>query len=396
MIRKKASVIGLTCALAALVLSSALAGAGPIRIATGASTGVDGYLDIAPDEYGSWAVPFAGGEGPNDDHFNPVDHDLAQAAFTSGFFLFDPPTRRELLSDNADWQGVFAADSSLNREVTAENVASDTNDDGVDDTLTSSFRVFREGSVELAFDLTQTVSSDGAGVAIIEQVYIITNNGTGAISFTLVRAYDGDLVWEGDFGDDEAGTTTNSGGGDRHVFQQEPTAPGVTAVTLSSPTGGAYYGGKHGVEPAGGPPAYAFGTDVQVWEAYGIPESWRNHIAGVGYDTDGLSGPLPPGATDPTDAFMGMDFEIALGPGESTTLSVSHTYGATPSDEEPCEGDANGDGTVDPLDSGFVLARFGCEVGVGDPDCDTADQNGDGEVDPLDSGFVLARFGPCE
>ena len=24
-----------------------------------------------------------------------------------------------------------------------------------------------------------------------------------------------------------------------------------------------------------------------------------------------------------------------------------------------CEGDANGDGTVDPLDSGFVLARFG-------------------------------------
>ncbi len=61
-----------------------------------------------------------------------------------------------------------------------------------------------------------------------------------------------------------------------------------------------------------------------------------------------------------------------------------------------CEGDANGDGTVDPLDSGFVLARFGCLVGTGDPACDIADQNGDGLVDPLDSGFVLARFGPCE
>ena len=60
-----------------------------------------------------------------------------------------------------------------------------------------------------------------------------------------------------------------------------------------------------------------------------------------------------------------------------------------------CEGDANGDGTVDPLDSGYVLARFGCSVGEGDEDCDAADQNGDGEVDPLDSGFVLARFGPC-
>ena len=53
------------------------------------------------------------------------------------------------------------------------------------------------------------------------------------------------------------------------------------------------------------------------------------------------------------------------------------------------------DGLVDPLDSGFVLARFGCDVGAGDPDCDTADMNGDGLVDPLDVGFILARFGPC-
>jgi len=61
-----------------------------------------------------------------------------------------------------------------------------------------------------------------------------------------------------------------------------------------------------------------------------------------------------------------------------------------------CDGDANGDGTVDPLDSGYVLSRFGCPVGTGDPGCDAADQNDDGSVDPLDSGYVLARFGPCE
>ena len=60
-----------------------------------------------------------------------------------------------------------------------------------------------------------------------------------------------------------------------------------------------------------------------------------------------------------------------------------------------CDGDANGDGVVDPLDSGYVLARFGCPVGTGDPGCDAADQNGDGVVDPLDSGYVLARFGEC-
>ncbi|MCH7703198.1 MAG: PKD domain-containing protein, partial [Planctomycetes bacterium] len=60
-----------------------------------------------------------------------------------------------------------------------------------------------------------------------------------------------------------------------------------------------------------------------------------------------------------------------------------------------CEGDANGDGVVDPLDTGFVLARFGCPVGTGDSGCDTADMNGDGLVDPLDVGYILARFGPC-
>ena len=42
---------------------------------------------------------------------------------------------------------------------------------------------------------------------------------------------------------------------------------------------------------------------------------------------------------------------------------------------EPCDGDANGDFTVDPLDAGYVLARFGCSVGTGDAGCDAADQH---------------------
>ena len=33
------------------------------------------------------------------------------------------------------------------------------------------------------------------------------------------------------------------------------------------------------------------------------------------------------------------------------------------------EGDASGDGPVDPLESGYVLARFGCPVGEGDESC---------------------------
>lgn len=41
----------------------------------------------------------------------------------------------------------------------------------------------------------------------------------------------------------------------------------------------------------------------------------------------------------------------------------------------------------------IVVSRFGRPVGTGDPYCDVADVNGDRVVDPLDSGFVLARFG---
>lgn len=69
-----------------------------------------------------------------------------------------------------------------------------------------------------------------------------------------------------------------------------------------------------------------------------------------------------------------------------------HSFQCT---DVPCDGDANGDGIVDPLDTGYVLARFGCHVGICDVGCDIADQNGDGLVDPLDAGFVLARFGEC-
>ncbi len=76
-------------------------------------------------------------------------------------------------------------------------------------------------------------------------------------------------------------------------------------------------------------------------------------------------------------------------------ISQDENANGIPDECDPCAGDANGDGFVNPLDSGFVLGRLGCEVGAGDPDCDSADQNGDGSVDPLDVGFVLARFGEC-
>ena len=58
---------------------------------------------------------------------------------------------------------------------------------------------------------------------------------------------------------------------------------------------------------------------------------------------------------------------------------------------------SDGAGLVNPLDVGFVLARFGCDVGAGDPSCDIADMNGDGLVDPLTSASSsrVSAIAPC-
>ena len=44
---------------------------------------------------------------------------------------------------------------------------------------------------------------------------------------------------------------------------------------------------------------------------------------------------------------------------------------------------------------GDVVVQEEVGVGTGDAECDAADVNGDGKVDPLDAGYVLARFGTC-
>lgn len=334
-----------TLTLVALAVAGALPGAAPpdaaggsgggaapagtTFIATGPDSSADGYLELSPDDYGSWGS-FAV-DPPAADAFNPAGAlSLQPVGFTAGFFLFVPDRlERELLSDIEEWQlGVglppFDTDISLERSVTSPSVASDTNGDGVSDTLESSFRV--DGvSTALAFDLVQSVSSVG-GVAFLRQEYTVTNEDSAAVDLSLVRTFDGDLLWSGDFANDEVGTTMHSQTLGPFVFQQEASDPGVTAVTLSG-DGGDYYGGKQGLEPPLGPPPFGFGTDVQVWDAYGVPDSWRSYIAGVGYDTDGTSGVAPPGSTDPEDGFIGLDFPLSLGAGETTTVTVFHTWG---------------------------------------------------------------------
>ncbi len=326
----------LLIAMIAIVPSIAALGA-PVSLRTGASSAVDGYLEIVPDEYGSWAQPFAtGGFGPNADQYNPIaGFQLRAVAFSSGFFLFTPNGQRELLSDNVDWQGVadgmggppFSDDMSLTRTVTSPNVASDTNGDGIDDTATSAFSVSGTGT-DLAFTLQQRVAIFSGAVSFMQQTYGITNNGAEPIDLTLVRAFDGDLIFTStSVANDQVGTTANGAGLGQYVFIQEPLNPAL-AITLSGGADGRfYYGGKDNFTPPNGGPPYDFGTDTEVWDAMGVPLSWQNNIATVGYNTNGVSGTVA-GALD---AFIGLDFAFSLDPGASVSFDVFHTYGqATP------------------------------------------------------------------
>ena len=53
------------------------------------------------------------------------------------------------------------------------------------------------------------------------------------------------------------------------------------------------------------------------------------------------------------------------------TGAILARFGLDPCDEGNCQYDVNCDGTIDPLDSGFVLARFGtCEDPKGCKPCD--------------------------
>jgi len=58
-----------------------------------------------------------------------------------------------------------------------------------------------------------------------------------------------------------------------------------------------------------------------------------------------------------------------------------------------CDGDVDGDGQVNPVDSGLVQAAFGS---VEDQDLCNYDVDCDGQINPVDSGIVQSLFGTCD
>ena len=61
--------------------------------------------------------------------------------------------------------------------------------------------------------------------------------------------------------------------------------------------------------------------------------------------------------------------------------------------EWQCDGDVDGDGQVNPVDSGLVQASFGS---ANEQDLCNYDIDCDGQINPVDSGIVQSLFGTCE
>ncbi len=368
------------CAAAAIAAGCAPEPGGPVDIATGPSSAADNYLRVSPDAYGSWTDTTFGGLG---DTYNPVGPLPAQpVSFTNGFMLFRAgAAQRELLSTSIDWQDTVGPDPSLGRVVTSLPVAFDTDGDAVNDTMTSSFQVTGAG-FDLGFDHEASVGQDETS-ATVTQTYVITNNGGATISVELLHLADYDLVWVGDFATDSVGTerapASNS------VFQQEEGAP-ETRVTVSSGGADGYAGAKNGVQPENGPPAYGFGTDLQEWGAFGLPATWVNHIAGVGYSTIGESGATPPGCTAPCDAHVDLRIPVVISGFDTAVVAVTQTFGVP--EEASCPWDCGDfDDVVDIDDFLALLIQFGLPGS-----CDT---NQSGAVDVNDLFALLENWGPC-
>ncbi|MEE8459994.1 MAG: hypothetical protein V3S08_08970, partial [Phycisphaerales bacterium] len=339
------------CAVIAIDEQCAPEPGGPICIYTNnADQTTDNDLVVCTDPYGSWTSDGFGGDGPGDltwgDDYNPVGaEDTAEASFGNGLFIFDAAnSQRELLSNILAWQEVFPPDASLERTILGDgSLFFDDDLDGLFDRLESSFTITGAGK-DLLFDLTQTIGqiigAPGGDVAVLTQVYVVTNNSGAPTSFVLLRHLDLDLVWNGStFADDSVGSSvTGNPALGLYAFQGEEGGDSGTYVTVAADvTGGQYYCSKNTLQPPGGGPAYGFGTDLQQWDEYGVPLGWGNYIPGLGYDLDGESGPAPVGGVGGgsggpgTDGSIGISIPINLagvGPSSQATVTITTTYGA--------------------------------------------------------------------
>lgn len=324
-----------------------------------------GHLDVNVDAFGSY-----GNFNPAYvDSFQPPGSAANSPSFTAGFSVFIGADKA-LLTSMPEWIAVLPPGSeTLTKVVTSPvmNVNAST--------AMSSFNVNTAGGAPLlSVNVLNNANNPAAGIGVLDQVYMVTNASGGPLAFSLNRALDADLVWDADFLSDHVAVDSTL----RFVAQHEP-GSSTQAMALAAGSVGVpnsfYWGAKNTHLPTGGPPAMGFGTDIILWNNGGLPVSWQNYAAFVGYNMPGDSG------LNSNDAHVGIDWSLNLAAGASVAVHVKTVYGA----QWFCLlGDVNLDRMISLLDvSPFVnfltSGLYRCE----------ADINRDGMITLLDvAGFV--------
>jgi hypothetical protein len=342
----------------------------------------DGRLTIPVDPFGAWYANFTNGANRGE-FYDPAGALGADyPTFATGTYLFVGTSYRVALNQEPGWGGSPAYQPTLTATVTAGSTALDyAYNDGIDDTAVASFTVTSDdNSVNLSIDMLTAVRRP----AYVVVRYRITNNASSAISFKLYRVWDLDLYWRTGLNDDYENDEVCGGvyGGQGYPFQGEFGLGVRFALSSLNPING-YVAAKRDFRDLSWPPdcpTMGYGTDIQEWNAYGIPACWVNYVAYYG------SGPGCSGLNF-GDAHIGVEVPVSLAAGGSATVTFIHTYGS--GQPATCNlADVNLDGTVDDADLLAVLFAFGNSA----PNADV-DVNFDGVVDDADLLEVLFNFG---
>lgn len=339
----------------------------------------DNRLVIPVDAYGAWYANFANGANRGES-YDPVGGLAADyPTFATGTYLFVGTSYRVALNDEPGWGGSSSWLGNLTRTITSGPTALNyAYNDGVNDTATSSFTVTSgDGVVNLRFDALTAVRRTSHVIVR----YRITNNASSAINFKLYRVWDLDIYWDNNYENDEVCGGVYGGQGYPSQREVGNNALQFALSSLNTITGYAAAKRTHNPNPSDpNCPTMGYGSDIQEWNAYGIPACWLNYVAYYG------TGPGCSGSNF-GDAHIGVEVPVSIAAGGSAEVIFIHTYGK--GQPVTCNlADVNLDGVVDDADLLAVLFAFGNAA----PNADV-DVNLDGIVDDADLLTVLFAFG---
>lgn len=318
-----------------LLWSIPRAHAGIVTLTDGSSD--PGHVATIPDDYGAYGIQLP---SSGDGYVPPgltTSQVFAITYITGGFLKLTTPgnlTTRVVLTDNSKWWGLLEAPPSpdgiagdhagLTRTVTT-GIAVDST--GLE--ATSAFRIAHAGSgLQLDFDLVQTLVPKADLTGDFHQVYTVHNTGTTPVDIVFHVSWEADLYFSDtqSYMNDVVGVSPDFCA----VYMHDP---GSSMFGVALGDGGStvpmsyYYGGKEDVIPdPSGPPMLPLSAmmpaDQHVWNAGGVPATWRNYVAGAGYDTAGDSGSLD------ADATIGREWTFSIDPGATEVVHVLRRYGS--------------------------------------------------------------------